>query len=100
MGDWLGEANCLQEFGNLEEEIEKKLQFLQEAQQFYVAIGSLYSQSRNLSLIACTQEAQGNLAAALASWTASRDLAIEINHEPSQTLAQEGIDRLSAKEPD
>jgi hypothetical protein len=37
---------------------------------------------------------------ALASWTTSRDLAIEINYEPLQTLAQEAIDRLSTKEPD
>jgi tetratricopeptide (TPR) repeat protein len=100
LGSRLGEANCLQGFGHLEGNIEKKLQFLHDAQQIYVEIGSLYSQSRNLSLIACAQESQGNSQAALASWTTSRDLAIEINYEPFQTSAQEAIDRLSTKEPD
>ena len=100
VGDRLGEANCLQEFGNLAEETEKKLQFLQDAQQLYVAIGSLYSQSRNLCFIARAQESQGNLSAALESWTISRDLAIEINYELFQPSAQEEIDRLSATRSD
>jgi hypothetical protein len=59
-----------------------------------------YSESRNLRFIARAQESQGNFQAALASWTTSRDLAIEINYEPFQTLAQEAIERLSTKEPD
>ena len=100
VGARLGEANCLHEFGNLEEDIEKKLQFLQEAQQLYIAIGSLYSQSRNLRFIARAQESQGNLSAALESWTISRDLAIEINYQSFQTSAQEAIDRLSATRSD
>jgi hypothetical protein len=100
VGARLGEANCLQAFGNLEEDIEKKLQFLQNAQQLYVAIGDRYSQSRNLRFIARAQESQGNETAALQSWIASRDLAIEINFEPLQTSAQDAIDRLSATQPD
>ncbi len=55
------------------------------------------SQSRNLRFIAPAQESQGNLAAALTSWTASRDLAIEIHYEPFQTSAQEEIDSLSER---
>ena len=99
VGARLGEANCLHELGNLAEEIEKKLQFLQEAQQLYVTIGSLYSQSRNLRFIARAQESQGNLSAALESWKFSRDLAIEIHYELFQTSAQEAIDRLLAVQP-
>ena len=99
VGDRLGEANCLQEFGNLEEEIEKKLQFLQDAQQIYVSIADRYSQSCNLRFIAHAQESQGNLPAALESWTICRDLAIEINYQSLQTSAQDVIDRLSATQP-
>ena len=99
VGNRLGEANCLQEFGNLEEEIEKKLQFLQDAQQIYVLIADRYSQSRNLRFIARAQESQGNLSAALESWTICRDLAIEINYQSLQTSAQDVIDRLSATQP-
>ena len=99
VGARLGEANCLQDFGNLEEEIEKKLQFLQDAQQIYVSIADRYSQSRNLRFIAHAQESQGNLSAALESWKFSRDLAIEINYQSLQTSAQYVIDRLSATQP-
>ena len=60
---------------------------------------SRYSQSRNLRFIARAQESQGNLSAAIESWTISRDLAIEINYQSLQTSAQDVIDRLSATQP-
>ena len=98
MGACLGEANCINKFANLKEDLEQKLQLFQSAQQIYVAIDDRYSQSRNLRFIARTYGFLHNTESAIQSWTASRDLASSIHYEPSQTSAQRAIDRLSSKQ--
>jgi tetratricopeptide (TPR) repeat protein len=51
-GSRLGEANILQEFGKLQDNPQQALEYLHQAQNLYIQIGDIYSQSRNLLFIA------------------------------------------------
>jgi tetratricopeptide (TPR) repeat protein len=48
VGDRIGEANIVQDLGKLQDDPVQKLEYLQQAQNLYIQIGDIYSQSRNL----------------------------------------------------
>ncbi len=92
IGDRLGEANILQEFGKLQENPQQALEYLQEAQNLYIQIGSIYHQSRNLAFfIANAQLNMGDSEAAINSLTHAAELATTINYAPIQEYAQSRI---------
>ncbi|MDM9583507.1 tetratricopeptide repeat protein [Nostoc sp. GT001] len=97
IGDRLGEANILQEFGKLQENPQQALEYLQQAQNLYIQIDSIYSQSRNLAyFIANLQLNMGDSEAAINSLTDAAKLASTINYAPIQKYAQTRIDEINS----
>ncbi|MCC2692614.1 tetratricopeptide repeat protein [Nodularia sp. LEGE 04288] len=94
IGSRLGEANVLQEFGKLQDNPAQALEYLQQAQSLYNPIGNIYSQSRNLLLIADMQFKMGQTEAAINSLTEAAELADAINYEPFQKYAQEILTQI------
>ncbi len=94
VGDRLGEANVLQEFGKLQDDPAQALEYLQQAQSLYNPIGNIYSQSRNLLLIADMQFKMGQTEAAINSLTQAAELADAINYEPFKKRAQEILTQI------
>ena len=97
IGDRLGEANILQEFGKLQENPQQALEYLQQAQNLYIQIGNIYSQSRNLAyFIANAQSNMGDSEAAINSLTYAAELATTINYAPFQEYAQSRIAEINS----
>lgn len=96
IGDRLGEANILQEFGKLQENPQQALEYLQQAQKLYIQIGDIYSQSRNLLFIADAQLNMGDSNAAINSLTHAAELATTINYVPFQEYAQTRITEINS----
>ncbi|KAB8317434.1 hypothetical protein SD81_019230 [Tolypothrix campylonemoides VB511288] len=96
IGDRLGEANVLQEFGKLQDDPVQGLEYLQQAQNLYTQIGDIYSQSRNLLFIANIQLNMGQRDAALNSLHQAAELATSINHEPFIKYAQDKIAEITS----
>lgn len=96
IGDRLGEANILQEFGKLQENPQQALEYLQQAQNLYIQIGDIYSQSRNLLFIADVQLNMGDSKAAINSLTHAAELATTINYVPFQEYAQTRITEINS----
>ena len=97
IGDRLGEANILQEFGKLQENPQQALEYLQQAQNLYIQIGNIYSQSRNLAyFIADAQLNMGDTKAAIISLTYAAELATTINYAPIQEYAQTRIAKINS----
>ncbi|MEH1874363.1 tetratricopeptide repeat protein, partial [Nostoc sp.] len=97
IGDRLGEANILQEFGKLQENRQQALEYLQQAQNLYIQIGHIYSQSRNLAyFIANAQLNMGDSEAAINSLTHAAELATTINYAPIQEYAQTLIAEINS----
>ena len=95
-GSRLGEANILQEFGKLQENPQQALEYLQQAQNLYIQIGDIYSQSRNLLFIANVQLNMGDSNAAINSLTHAAELATTINYAPFQEYAQTRIAKINS----
>ncbi|MEH2252467.1 tetratricopeptide repeat protein, partial [Nostoc sp.] len=96
-GSRLGEANILQEFGKLQENPQQALEYLQQAQNLYIQIGDIYSQSRNLAyFIANAQLNMGDSEAAINSLTHAAELATSINYGPFQEYAQTRIAKINS----
>uniref|UniRef100_UPI002602F8AE tetratricopeptide repeat protein n=1 Tax=Mastigocoleus sp. MO_188.B34 TaxID=3036635 RepID=UPI002602F8AE len=91
IGDRLGEANILQEFGKLESNPQRSLEYLQKAHALYIQINDIYSQSRNLLFIAEAQLNLGEKDAAISSLTQASELAARINFQPFQEYAENKI---------
>ncbi|MGB3637579.1 MAG: tetratricopeptide repeat protein [Rivularia sp. (in: cyanobacteria)] len=87
IGSKLGEANTLQALGKLQSNPHEVLRYLQQAQNFYIQIQDIYSQSRNLLFIADAQLKNGDKAAAISSLTEASHLANTINFQPLQEYA-------------
>ncbi|MBD2515363.1 hypothetical protein H6G93_10140 [Nostoc sp. FACHB-973] len=96
IGDRLGEANVLQEFGKLQENPTIALDYLQQAQNLYIQIGSIYNQSRNLLFIANVQLNMGDSNAAINSLNHAAELAATINYAPLQEYAQTRIAKINS----
>ena len=96
IGDRLGEANVLQEFGKLQPEPQAALEYLQSAQNLYTQIGSVYSQSRNLLFIADVQLKMADSDAAINSLNNAIALASTINYAPLQESAQNRIAEINS----
>ncbi|WP_277926137.1 tetratricopeptide repeat protein [Nostoc sp. FACHB-857] len=96
IGDRLGEANVLQEFGKLQENPTTALDYLQQAQNLYIQIGSIYNQSRNLLFIADVQLKMGGSNAAINSLNHAAQLATTINYAPIQEYAQTRIAEINS----
>ncbi|MEH2278293.1 MAG: tetratricopeptide repeat protein, partial [Nostoc sp.] len=96
IGDRLGEANILQEFGKLQENPQQALEYLQQAQNLYIQIGSIYNQSRNLLFIANAQLNMTDSDAAINSLTDAAELATTINYAPIQEYAQTRIAEINS----
>jgi tetratricopeptide (TPR) repeat protein len=96
IGDRLGEANVLQEFGKLQPEPQAALKSLQSAQTLYTEIGDIYSQSRNLLFIADTQLKMADSDAAINSLNNAIALASTINYAPLQESAQNRIAEINS----
>jgi hypothetical protein len=93
----LGEANVLQQFGKLQDDPVQGLEYLQQAQNLYLEIGDIYSQSRNLLyFIADTQLKMGQRDAAVDSLHQAAELATSINHEPFIKYAQDKIAEIAS----
>ncbi|WP_233153765.1 tetratricopeptide repeat protein [Scytonema sp. HK-05] len=96
-GSRLGEANVLQEFGKLQDDPVQGLEYLQQAQNLYLEIGDIYSQSRNLLyFIADTQLNMGQRDAAVDSLHQAAELATAINYEPFLEYAQSKIAEIDS----
>jgi tetratricopeptide (TPR) repeat protein len=96
IGDRLGEANILQEFGKLQDNPQQALEYLHQAQNLYIQIGDIYSQSRNLLyFIANAQLNMGESNAAIISLTEAATLAAKINYTPFQERAQARIAEIN-----
>jgi tetratricopeptide (TPR) repeat protein len=99
VGDRLGEANTLTAIGKLQDEPEKALEYLHQAQNLYSQIGDIYSQSRNLLFfIADVQLQLGQQEAAIASLNQAAELAAAINYEPFQEYAKNKIAEIKNNE--
>ncbi|MEH2296900.1 tetratricopeptide repeat protein, partial [Nostoc sp.] len=96
IGDRLGEANILQEFGKLQENPQQALEYLQQAQNLYIQIGNIYSQSRNLLFLADAQLNMGDSDAAINSLTHAAELATTINYAPFQEYVQSRIAEINS----
>jgi tetratricopeptide (TPR) repeat protein len=97
IGDRFGKANILQEFGKLQENPQQGLEYLQQAQNLYIQIGDIYSQSRNLAyFIAHAQLNMGDSKAAINSLTHAAELATTINYAPIQEYAQSRIAEINS----
>ncbi|MBW4593354.1 MAG: tetratricopeptide repeat protein [Brasilonema angustatum HA4187-MV1] len=96
IGARLGEANILQEFGKLQDEPAQGLQYLQQAQNLYIQIGDIYSQSRNLLFLADVHVVVGNKDAALDSLHQAAELAASINYEPLIEYTQTKIAKINS----
>lgn len=96
IGERLGEANILQEFGKLQENPQQALEYLQQAQNLYIQIGSIYNQSRNLLFIANAQLNMTDSDAAINSLTDAAELATTINYPPIQEYAQTRIAEINS----
>jgi tetratricopeptide (TPR) repeat protein len=93
----LGEANVLQQFGKLQDDPVQGLEYLQQAQNLFLEIGDIYSQSRNLLyFIAKVQLNMGQRDAALNCLHQAAELATAINHEPFIKYAQEKIAEIAS----
>ncbi|MDB9372790.1 tetratricopeptide repeat protein [Nodularia sphaerocarpa CS-585] len=97
IGARLGEANILQEFGKLQPEPQSALKYLQSAQTLYTQIGNVYSQSRNLLLIADVQLKMADSDAAINSLNNAAALASTINYAPFQEYAQKRIAEINSQ---
>ncbi|GAX40934.1 putative TPR domain protein [Tolypothrix sp. NIES-4075] len=95
IGDRLGEANILQEFGKLQDNPQQALLYLQQAQNLYMQIAHIYSQSLNLLFIADAQLNMGESNAAINSLNEAATLAAEINYTPLQEYAQARIAQIN-----
>ncbi len=95
IGDRLGEANILQEFGKLQDNPQQALEYLHQAQNLYVQIGDIYSQSRNLLFIADAQLKMGESNAAINSLNEAATLAARIHYIPFQEYAQARIAEIN-----
>ncbi|WP_017316750.1 tetratricopeptide repeat protein [Mastigocladopsis repens] len=97
IGDRLGEANVLQQFGKLQDDPVQGLEYLQQAQNLYLEIGDIYSQSRNLLyFIAKAQLNLGQRDAALESLHQAAELATSINYEPFIKYAESKITEINS----
>ena len=93
----MGEANVLQQFGKLQDDPVQGLEYLQQAQNLYLEIGDIYSQSRNLLyFIADTQLNMGQRDAGVDSLHQATELATSINHEPFIKYAQDKIAEIAS----
>ncbi len=93
----MGEANTLQAIGKLQDDPVQGLEYLQQAQNLYLEIGDIYSQSRNLLyFIADTQLNMGQRDAAVDSLHQAAELATSINHEPFIKYAQSKIAEITS----
>ncbi|MBW4477939.1 MAG: tetratricopeptide repeat protein [Tolypothrix brevis GSE-NOS-MK-07-07A] len=100
IGDRLGEANILQEFGKLQDNPQQALEYLHQAQNLYIQIGSIYSQSRNLLyFIADVELKMGESNAAINSLNEAATLAAKINYTPIQEYAQARIAQINTPSP-
>ncbi len=99
IGDRLGEANILQEFGKLQDNPQQALEYLQQAQNLYIQIGDIYSQSRNLLFIADVELKMGESNAAINSLNEAATLAAKINYTPFQEYAQARIAQINTPSP-
>lgn len=90
IGDKLGEANVLQELAKLAQTAQA-LEYLQQAQLFYIECGDIYNQSRNLLFIAEVLLDMGNKQGAYAALTNALHLATSINNAALQEYAQKQI---------
>jgi tetratricopeptide (TPR) repeat protein len=99
IGSRLGEANVLQEYGNLQEDFSKALEYYQSAQELYVEIGDKYSQSRNLVFfIANAQLELEQAEEAVNSLTHGVVLAEEIGYEPFREFALQKIAEIRGQD--
>ncbi|MEH2060724.1 MAG: tetratricopeptide repeat protein [Nostoc sp.] len=96
IGARLGEANILQELGKLQENPQQGLEYLQQAQNLYIQIGSIYNQSRNLLFLANAQLNMGDSEAAINCLTHAAELATTINYAPIQEYAQSRIAEINS----
>ena len=95
VGARLGEANVLQEQGKMEQDPEKSLQLLQQAQSMYEAISDGYSQCRNLvKFLAEAQLAAGQQATAVRSLQCAADLALGTEFEFFRETALKRLQEL------
>ncbi|MGI2909235.1 tetratricopeptide repeat protein, partial [Tolypothrix sp. VBCCA 56010] len=99
IGARLGEANILQEFGKLQENPQQALEYLQQAENLYMQIGDIYSQSRNLLFLADAQLNMGESNAAINSLNEAATLAAKINYTPIQERAQARIAQINTPSP-
>ena len=97
VGARLGEANVMQELGKLQDDPKRAISWLRQAQDIYVQIGDVYSQSRNLLFIALGHQEADNTTAALDSLQQSLVLARQINFEPFIGYAETQIDKLQSE---
>ena len=90
IGDRLGEANVLQEYGKLEKYHTKALNHFTSAQEIFTQIRDKYSQSRNLLFIADILVKLNRKQEAIQSLEQAGNLAEAINYEPllNYALAQ------------
>jgi hypothetical protein len=70
---------------------QQALEYLHQAQNLYIQIGHIYSQSRNLLFIADVELKMGESNAAIISLNEAATLAAEINYTPLQEYAQARI---------
>ncbi len=96
IGSRLGEANVLQEFGKLQDDPVQGLEYLQQAQNLYLEIGDIYSQSLNLLFITDVQLNMEQRDAAVDSLHQAAELATSINHEPFIKYAQSKIAEITS----
>ncbi|MEH2231351.1 MAG: tetratricopeptide repeat protein, partial [Nostoc sp.] len=97
IGDRLGEANTLIAIGKLQENPQQRLEYFQQAQNLYIQIGDIYSQSRNLAyFLANAQLNMGDSEAAINSLTHAAELATSINYAPFQEYAQTRIAEINS----
>ncbi|MBG1272025.1 hypothetical protein [Nostoc sp. WHI] len=96
IGDRLGEANILQEFGKLQENPQQALEYLQQAQNLYIQIGDIYSQSRNLLFVTDAQLSMEDSNAAINSLNHAAELTTIINYAPLQEYAQTRIAEINS----
>ncbi|MDZ8239510.1 MAG: tetratricopeptide repeat protein [Nostoc sp. ChiQUE01a] len=80
----------------LQENPTTALDYLQQAQNLYIQIGDIYSQSRNLLFIADVQLKMGDSNAAVNSLNDAAELATIINYAPFQEYAQTRIAEINS----
>ena len=83
--------------GTLQSNPQETLKYLQDAQNLYIQIQDIYSQSRNLLFIANAQLKIGDKAAAISCLTEASDLASTINFQPLQKYAENQIAEIQGE---